>query len=191
MAFFPDASNLRAYQATAKIDHHITETEIVSLRYGYDPGRDPSPFGDATLPNNVGATSSSFISQGVSANLTSTLSTTMVNNFVFGWNHVAVDFACTGLSDLNSVYPVDQFGHGSEFNISPFSSFACANDTLLSDGQGRRTSTTSYGDNLTWVRGPHTLKFGGEFRNVHESGSSNFGQRRQISTNAGTSVCRT
>jgi hypothetical protein len=186
LAFFPDASNLRAYQATAKIDHHLTETEIVSLRYGYDPGRDPSPFGDATLPNNVGATSSSFISQGVSANLTSTLSTTMVNNFQFGWNHVAVDFACTGLSDLNSVYPVDQFGHGSEFIMNPFSSFACANDTLLSDGQGRRTSTASYGDNLTWVRGSHTLKFGGEFRNVHESGSSNFGQRRQVSTNAGT-----
>jgi Carboxypeptidase regulatory-like domain/TonB dependent receptor len=186
LTFFPDSSNFRGYQATAKIDHHFTENETVSVRYGYDPGKDPSPFGDATLPNNVGATSFSGISQGVAANLTSTLRPTMVNSFSFGWNQIIADFACTGLNVLNSVYPVDPFGHGAEFVMNPFSSFACANDTLLSDGQGRKTNTISYGDNLTWVRGPHTWKFGGEYRDVHEQGSSNFGQRRQIDTRAGT-----
>jgi hypothetical protein len=186
LAFFPDSSNFRGYQATAKIDHHITEKEIVSFRYGYDPGRDPSPFGDAILPNNVGATSFSGIGQGVSANLTSTLRTTMVNSFTFGWNHTAADFACTGLSEVNSPYPVNALGIGADFILNPFTNFACANDTLLADGQSRRTSTTSYGDNLTWVRGNHTWKFGGEFRDIHESGNSNFTQRRQVDTRAGT-----
>jgi hypothetical protein len=184
LVFFPDSSNFRGYQATAKIDHHFAN-QTVSVRYGYDPGRDPSPFGDATLPNNVGATSFSGIGQGLSASLTSTR-TIMVNSFTFGWNHVAADFACTGLDVLNSPYPLDSFGHGSEFIMNPFSSFACANDNFLADGQGRRTSTTSYADNLTWVRGSHTWKFGGEFRNVHEFGSSNFGERRQVETTAGT-----
>ncbi len=192
MAFFPDSSNFRGYQATAKIDHHITEKEIVSFRYGYDPGKDPSPFGDAILPNNVGATNFSGISQGVSANLTSTLRTTMVNSFTFGWNHTAADFACTGLSEVNSPYPVNALGIGADFILNPFTNFACADDTLLADGQSRRTSTTSYGDNLTWVRGNHTWKFGGEFRDIHESGNSNFTQRRQISTpRREQSVCRT
>lgn len=186
LSFFPDSSNFRGYQATAKIDHHITETEIVSFRYGYDPGRDPSPFNDASLPNNVGATSFSGISQGVSANLTSTLRTTMVNSFIFGWNQIKADFACTGLDVLNSAYPVDAFGHGTEVVMNPFASFACGQGFSLADSQARRTNTTSYGDNLTWVRGAHTWKFGGEFRNVHEFGNSNFGERRQVSTTLGT-----
>ncbi len=57
---------------------------------------------------------------------------------------------------------------------------------LLSDGQGRSTGTTSYSDTFTWVRGAHTWKFGGEFRDVHEVGDSNFGQRRQVASNVGT-----
>ena len=31
--------NLRGYNATARIDHHFTDRETLSLRYGYDPQR--------------------------------------------------------------------------------------------------------------------------------------------------------
>ena len=187
-AFFADSSNARGYAATAKIDHHFNDNEILSLRYGYDPSRDPSPFGDAIAPNNVGATSTAGVGQGVSASLNSTLRPTLLNNFTFGWNHISVDFACTGLNVLNSPFPVDNFGHGADFVLGAgtFTNFACANDTLLSDGQSRATSTTSYADTVTWVKHDHTWKFGGEGRIVHELGNSNFGQRRQIETAAGT-----
>lgn len=184
--FFSDASNQRSYQATTKLDHHFTEKQVLSLRYGYDPVKDPSPFFDATLPGNVGSTAISAIGQGVSANLTSTLSSTAINSLTFGWNHITAAFGCTGLSTLNSPYPLDQFGHGSEFVMGPFTSFACGRDTLLADGQGRATSTTSYADSFTWVKGSNTWKFGAEFRNVHEGGNSNFIQRRQISSTVGT-----
>ena len=70
--------------------------------------------------------------------------------------------------------------------MGPFNSLACARGGLLSDGQGRSTGTTSYSDTFTWVRGAHTWKFGGEFRDVHEVGDSNFGQRRQVASNVGT-----
>ena len=86
LVLFPDSSNARSYQATARIDHHFTDRETVSLRYGYDPQKDPSPFFDATLPGNVGSTAISAIGQGLSANLTSSLRSTMVNTFIFGWN---------------------------------------------------------------------------------------------------------
>jgi hypothetical protein len=183
---FPDSSNQRSYQATARIDHHFTDRETVSLRYGYDPTRDPSPLFDATLPNNVGSTALSSIGQGLSANLTSSLRSNMINSFTFGWNHIIADFSCLGLSTLNSPYPLDQFGNGSEFVMGPFGSFACGRDTLLANGQGRTTGTTSYADALSWVKGSHTWKFGGEFRDVHEQGNSNFLQRRQISSTVGT-----
>ena len=186
LVFFPDASNQRSYQATAKIDHRFSEKEVVSLRYGYDPVKDPSPFFDATLPNNVGSTRISAVGQGFSGSLTSTLRTTAINTFTAGWNHINAGFSCTGLDVLNSPYPLDQFGHGSEFVMGPFGSFACGRDTLLADGQGRATSTTSFTDAFSWVKGAHTWKFGAEFRNVHEGGNSNFLQRRQIATNVGT-----
>ena len=186
LVLFPDSSNARSYQATARIDHHFTDRETVSLRYGYDPQKDPSPFFDATLPGNVGSTAISAIGQGLSANLTSSLRSTMVNTFIFGWNHIIADFSCLGLNTLNSPYPLDQFGHGTEFVMGPFNSLACGRGGLLSDGQGRSTGTTSYSDTFTWVKGAHTWKFGGEFRNVHETGDSNFGQRRQVASNVGT-----
>ncbi len=184
--FYPDASNQKSYQATAKLDHRFTERQVLSLRYGYDPVRDPSPFFDATLPNNVGSTAISAIGQGLSANLTSTFHSTAINSLTFGWNHIIADFSCTGLSTLNSPYPLDQFGHGSEFVMGPFNSLACGRGAVLADGQGRTTSTASYTDTFTWVKGAHTWKFGAEFRNVHEQGNSNFGQRRQISSTVGT-----
>src|SRR5262249_49870477 len=96
------------------------------------------------------------------------------------------DFACTGLSTLNSPFPLDQFGHGSEFVMGPFGSLACGRDTLLADGQGRTTGTLSFDDNFSWVKGAHTWKFGAEFRDVHEEGATNFFQRRKIPSNIGT-----
>ncbi len=184
---FPDSSNTRGYNATAKIDHHFNDRETLSLRYGYDPVKDPSPMFDSTLPNNVGSTSLSAIGQGLSANLTSALRSTMINSFTFGWNHIIADFSCTGLDTLNSPFPLDQFGNGSEFVMGPFNSLACGRGFLLANNQGRTTGTTSYGDVFSWVKGAHTWKFGGDFRNIHERGASNFDQRRQISTNIGTS----
>ncbi len=187
LILFPDASNLRSYQATAKLDHHFTERETASIRYGYDPQKDPSPLFDATLPNNVGSTALSAIGQGLSANLTSTLRSTIINNFTVGWNHIIADFSCNGLNVLNSPFPLDQNGNGSEFVMGPFSSFACGRGTSLANSQGRTTGTTSFADVFSWVKGAHTWKFGAEFRNIHEAGNSNFGQRRQISSTVGTS----
>ena len=46
--------------------------------------------------------------------------------------------------------------------------------------QARKTGTISYTDNLTWIHGSHTLKFGFDFRDVGEGGFDNFDSRRQL-----------
>ena len=185
-SFFPNSSNTKSYNSVAKIDHHFSDREALSVRYGYGRTTDPNPFFDASLPNNVGAFGFNGLAEGISGNLTSTLSSTLINSFTAGWNRIKADFACGGLNTLNDPYPVDQFGHGTEFIIGPFNPFACARGTSLADSQGRTTSTTSFADTLTWIKGAHNWKFGAEFRNVHEAGNSNFGQRRQVAVNAGT-----
>ncbi len=177
--FFPSASQQNSYNTVAKIDHHITGRETVSVRYGYDHFTDPNPSHSDILPGNVGGVNEKAIEQGLAANLVSTLTNNLVNNFTFGWNKVYSNFGCTGISTLDSVIPsTDQFGNGWDFNMDPFTSVGCT--ALVSDGQWRKTGTTSYGDNINWVHGAHTFKFGSDFRLVAEQGPNSFFSRRQV-----------
>jgi hypothetical protein len=181
LVFFPSSSQQNSYNTVAKIDQQITAKHSLSLRYGYDHFFDPNPFHHDILPGNVGGVSSKAIEQGISANLTSTLKTTLVNNLAFGWNKLYDKFGCTGLGVLDSVNPLDAFGNGRDYNMDPFTSFGCT--SLASDGQWRKTGTTSYSDNITWVRGAHTFKFGGDFRDIGEQGPNGFFSRRQVGLN--------
>jgi hypothetical protein len=177
--FFPSSSQQNSYNTVAKIDHHFTDRETLSVRYGYDHFFDPNPTHNDILPGNVGGVSQKNIEQGLAANLVSTLTNNLVNSFNFGWNKLYSNFGCTGISTLDSVIPsTDQFGNGWDFNMDPFTSVGCT--ALVSDGQWRKTGTTSYSDNLTWVHGGHTFKFGGDFRNVSEQGPNGFFSRRQV-----------
>jgi len=179
--FFPSGSQQNSYQTVARIDHKITNKHSFSGRYGYDHSFDPNPFHDDILPGNVGGVSSKAINQGLSANLTSTLSNSLINSFTFGWNKIYANFGCTGLSGVDAATPaLDQFGYGWDFTLDPFTSFGC---TALggSNGQWRKTGTTSYTDFVSLVHGNHTMKFGGDFRNVGEQGPDSFFSRRQVS----------
>ena len=182
LLFYPSTSRTKSYQAVAKIDHQITDKHFLSVRYGYDPFSDPNPFHDDVLPGNLGATSSSGVSQAGSVNLTSTFNSRLINSFTIGWNQIRVGFACTGLNVLDQVSAqegtLDQFGYGRDYGMTPFSTFGCAG--LVANSEGRKTGTTSYGDSFSMVHGSHTFKFGGDFRNVHETGDTNFFSRRQV-----------
>ena len=180
--FFPSSSATDAYNSTVKIDHHFTDREIFSVRYGYDHFADPDPSHAAILPNGVGAVKQKDIDQGLSAQLTSTLNSRLLNNFQFGWNHIYANFTCSGLNVLDSPGGIDQFGNGRDYGMSPFTSFGCT--ALGSDVQFRKTGTVSYADSLSVVHGNHTFKFGFDFRNVRESGANSFNSRRQVTTNS-------
>ena len=177
---FPTSSRQSSYQTVAKIDHHLSSRHTLTMRYGYDAFNDPDPFHDDVLPGGVGATSSKGISQAAVGNLVSSFSANLLNNFNFAWNHIYAKFGCGGLDVLDSVAQVDRFGNGSDITMDPFTSFGCL--SLVSDGQFRKTGTTSYGDSLSWVHGSHTFKFGGDFRNIGESGPSSFFSRRAVAT---------
>ncbi len=177
---FPTGSKQNSYNTVAKIDEHFTPGETLSVRYGYDHFVDPDPFHDDVLPGGIGATAEKSISDAVSANLTSVLRTNLINNFNFGWNHIYAAFACNH-SAIDGVGTIDQFGNGTDYDFDPFSSLGCL-DLGDSNGQGRKTGTTSYTDSISWVHGNHTFKFGGDFRDVGEGGDDNFFSRRALDT---------
>jgi carboxypeptidase family protein/TonB-dependent receptor-like protein len=177
---YPSSSRTSSYQTVAKIDHHFTERETVSLRYGYDHATDPNPVHDDILPGNIGATAEKSITQGLSANLVSSLTPSLLNSFTFGWNRIYAHFNCTGLNVLDSVSPLDQFGFGRDYLMDPFTNFGCP---LSANYQFRTTGTTSFTDTISWVHGAHTFKLGGDFRDVHQNGPDSFNARRQIGIN--------
>jgi hypothetical protein len=181
--FFPSSSATNSYKSTFKLDHHFTDRESLSVRYGYDHFSDPDPLHNAILPGGIGSVHQKALTEGVSAQLTSTLSNTLINNFQFGWNHIYANFTCGGLNVLDSPGGLDQYGNGRDYLMNPFTSFGCTALTG-SDNQFRRTGTVSYTENISWVWGSHTWKFGFDFRDVGESGAANFLSRRQFTTDA-------
>jgi hypothetical protein len=177
--FFPTTSKQSTYNPVVKLDHHFTDRETLSVRYGYNHFFDPNPGFSDILPG-FGAFEEKAISEGVSAQLTSTLSNTLVNNFQFGWNHIYAAFFLSKAttSVLDAPGGVDGIGNGWDYGLDPFTSFS--SQLGGSDGQARKTGTISYTESLSWVHGNSTFKFGFDFRDVGESGFDNFFSRRQL-----------
>jgi Carboxypeptidase regulatory-like domain len=180
--FFPSQSRTSTYNPVLKIDHKIDEKNALSMRYGYNHFFDPNPSTDDILPG-FGHYSEKGISYGLSAQLTSTISNTLINNFQFGLNHIYANFYLpqSTVNILDGPGGEDSFGNGWDYTLDPFTSFA----SVLggSDGQARTTGTVSYTDAVTWVKGSHTWKFGFDFRDIGERGFDDFDSRRQLTMN--------
>jgi hypothetical protein len=185
---FPSPDALTGYTWTAKIDHKLAEKHQLSLRYVYNHAVDSNPFHSETAPG-LDAISSPSYAHGVYAGLTSMLSNTLVNDFKFGWNKVSAGFASNCGSFLDPITGVDAFGDGRDFNapdgalgVAPLSVIGC-NGLFDSASQTGFRGTTSYGDTVTWVKGNHTIKFGGDFRHVHSTDDLNFSSRDALGFN--------
>jgi hypothetical protein len=184
--FFPSESRRKDEDADLKIDHKISKSNSFSARYIYnwfsDPNYDHSDF----LPGDLGATSAFNRTQSLALSLTSTPSTTLVNELRASFNRTNQGYACTGTALFDSFGYLDQLGRGADFNLpAPLAGFGCSGLTDAND-QGRKSGTFQYWDNLTKVAGSHTMKFGGEFRNVYSNNFSDFNSRAAFTFNLDT-----
>jgi hypothetical protein len=182
----PDSLNNSSW--TGKIDHKLTEKHQLTLRYAYGRAVDSNPFHSEFAPGLDVVNSPSY-AHGVFVGLTSTLSNTLVNDFRFGWNknYAAFDSNCAGI--FNPITGVDAVGNGRDFTSpegnlgkGPSGTFGC-NSLFDSQNQARNTGTTSYTDTVTWVRGNHTIKAGGDFRDVRSTSDVNFNSRDDLNFN--------
>ncbi len=175
--FYPSSSRSDVNNLTAKLDQHIGDKHLLTIHAAYDHYKDPNGFHDDFLPG-LGATASQnhVLLGGVS--LTSTLSSTLVNQAKVGYNKSDVPFNCGGLNALN-VGSVDQYGRPRDFSLPDVAGFGCLS-LADSNGQWRKTGTWSWGDNLSWVKGGHTFKFGADFRWIYEDGFNSFTSRSLV-----------
>ena len=182
LLYFPSKSSFNAWNLTTKFDHHINDRNVLSLHYDYNQSSDPDNFHDEFLPG-VGATALKAHVQVAGLAWTWTVRPTVVNEAKFGFNKTNFPFNCSNLSTLNGLGATDLYGRARDYTF-PFlgnagngiAGFGCQR-LGDSDGQTRSTGTWSWEDNLSVVKGAHTLKFGAEFRRVYEDGFDSFGSR--------------
>jgi len=190
LLFFPTQSREKDEDATIKVDQKIGKNHDLYVRYIYNWFHDPDPFHDDELPGGLGAVSSANRTQNLSIGLTSTFGATLSNEFRFGANRNNSGFFCTGINTFNGITGangnfIDSQGNGADFNPPGYTGFGCQN-LGDSNGQDRHTGTYSYTDSLTKVVGSHTIKFGGQFRDVYSNNNDNFGSRASFAFNTNT-----
>lgn len=171
--FFPNADLNNASNYTAKVDYNISDNNVLSVRYIANEGTDNGASTNV-LPDLGGAASTSLI-QSWSLHLSSAIRSDLLNDLFGSANRSFESFACDGYKTIDglSLAGVDAFGKGRDWLLPGFTSIACS---ALGDsnGQDRPFGTYNIGDNLTWTKGRHTWKFGGEFADNYSNDFDNF-----------------
>ena len=105
----------------------------------------------------------------------------MTNELRLGFNRLEFPLTCTGVSQFNALSNgLDAAGHGADFPLpAGLSGFGCI---LLGDSSGstRDSGTITAGDSFSWVLSRHTIKIGGEFRDVYSNSSNNYASRTMM-----------
>ena len=178
--FFPSPDALNSYTLTGRFDQKLTEKHQLTVRYIYGHSNESDPFHDEVIPGYgqtavIDTTHNGVVSVAstVSANSTNLVRASYnLNNAGFFCNHTAID-AAVG---------TDAFGNGRDITFPGFfngNAFGCY-DLGDSNGQARFSSTLLFGDTYSIVKGKHSVKFGGEFRNVKDSSYDDFSSRLAV-----------
>ena len=158
----------------AKIDHQISSTESITGRYAFARSQQVFPLGGlgfgagSRLPQF--AQSSPTRVQLISASLLSNLSYGKINEVRFGYSRYRTSF-----NSLDAAFDPASLGTAtSAFDLGtgklglPEIDFGGVFENLGASGfsipRGRTSQSFQILDNFTWIRGRHTIKFGGEYR---------------------------
>jgi hypothetical protein len=168
-------------QETVRIDHNFTSNNRLFGRYTHDLSQTQESFGlfgDAAsgLPN-LGTTNTRVPGHVFAVSLTSILSPTLVNEVAYNYSGTLIGSTPVGVSKRTD-YPgteliPERFPENNNNQIP-----TVTNSTIgaaLFGHQGFRILTRIHvaRDVVTWNRGNHTLKFGGEVSNEQKAENAN------------------
>jgi hypothetical protein len=190
--YYPSVSRLQNDTGTVKVDYILSKKHTLTGRYSIQQFSDPNFNHSDFLPNNLGGTSQYTRNQNAAIGLTSTLTQRLVNEFRFGANRSHQEYGCNGSKIFDSFGQIDSVGVGADYAIpfgqsTGYTGFGCF---FLSDAnkQARFTGTYQTLDAMTYSRGRHLLKFGGEFRDVYSNSYDDFGVRTSLDFAAFTAL---
>jgi hypothetical protein len=174
---FPSHSLANANNLTGRVDHNFSEQAVLSLRYTFNQYSDSNYQHEDFLPG-IGGVSTLHHNHNLTARLTSTAARGLINELHLAFNRLEFPLTCTGTSLFDGLSNgVDAAGRGKDVPLTgSLAGFGCI---FLGDTNGstRNAGTYTGGDNISWVRGRHALKIGGEYRGVYSNSSNNFASR--------------
>jgi hypothetical protein len=153
-------------QYDVKVDHNLSTNNRFFTRYSYQKVHRDQP---ATLPHGdagatFGAGKGDITAQGVAFNDTHTLRNNLLNEFRFGWTSIkffmtSIDYGtnpadAVGLPGINLNDVTSAMSQVTFQNIRNLG--ANANQPLITNQNDFQVF-----DNVTWIRGKHTLRSGG------------------------------
>jgi hypothetical protein len=171
-----------------RVDYNLNSSNILSFSANY--GKGDYSFGAPTFPTFDDGLRSPQQGGVYALNLLSNISSNIINEFRVGTNRVVAAFNGPGDGGIsNSIN--DAVNAAFTANGVPRSNFGGENANALNlftpftsignfSTQSRTTGTTTVGDTVTWVKGGHTFKFGGEARFIYSNGQSNFSRQESI-----------
>src|ERR1700686_5460544 len=161
------ANSLDADLWTLRVDQLLRGgKDTISVKYGQNPVKQISPGLTFVLTNLPGfGASVTSKAQTVTFGYTSTLSSSLVNQFGFGFGRSNPEFP------PNSPFPL-----GPTISIAGLDNFG---ETFIVP-QGRTQNTFQYLDTVSWVKGKHTFKFGADINRYQSPSVSDFFTRGLI-----------
>lgn len=159
---------LKTRQEVLRIDHSLNDNNKLFGRYTHDLNKTQEPTGlfTANAVPNYGTTNTRIPGMTFAASWTSVISPALVNEATYNFSSNLIgsrvvgrsfdsDFA--GASTIPEVFPENNAG------VVPQLQFTSAHSNLNSlQGFNIVYKNHVIRDNVTWVRGNHTIKFGGE-----------------------------
>ena len=161
------------YFGSARIDYNIDDKTMLYVRYNRDQGYLQSPLD--VSGSYMGVTA---VPQNAVINLQRAITPTMMNEFKMGMNGAktrvsgyapaipGVDTSAFAISFTGTVAIPGVGGQGASAAASSLGNIVRANSSQNGRGQPYTNYTLSFIDNLSWIKGAHTLKFGFEYRPI-------------------------
>ena len=145
----PDPARFNTY--IAKVDYQLTTGQRLFIRGNLQGDRSSLA---PQFPGGPPSASLVSTSKGIAVGHTWTISSTLINNFRYGYIRQSLNNVGAGNDSFSDFV-----------GISPLTS---ENTTTLLN-----VPVHNFVDDFTWVRGKHTLQFGANYRLIHNNAASN------------------
>jgi hypothetical protein len=158
---------------SVRLDYRLSEKDQVYFRWFRDDGSSTAPF-----DVSGSAFEQKAVAQNGVLNWQRIITPTIINEAKIGYNGPktrtngvapnvpGVDLSGVTLNITGANVLVGIGGQGASAGISIPSGQVRASSATNGRGQPYTNYSLSYVDNLTWIKGAHNIKFGGEFRQV-------------------------
>jgi Carboxypeptidase regulatory-like domain len=196
---FGSQTNDKSNSIASRFDYRFSDKHSLAVSFNHNRGN--FEFCCETFAGTDDSIKSPQKTYLVAFNLVSNLSPHLINEARAGMNRSELFFFGDGEGGTNATFvqgfrslvgalggaiPANQFGNPNAVLIGFTSPGSGVSTAAPFDTQFRFTGTTTFADNVTWIHGNHTFKFGGEHRRVYTNGASDFGRTEFLDFNTAT-----